>query len=53
MDREGPLPLSGLGEFEVQASNRWLPVARVMKTAIPQQAKITKEAKGFMQECVS
>jgi histone H3/H4 len=24
-----------------------------MKTAIPQQAKITKEAKGFMQECVS
>jgi hypothetical protein len=27
MDREGPLPLSGLGEFEVQASDRWLPVA--------------------------
>jgi len=40
----------------VQASDQWLPVAnvaRIMKTAIPQQAKITKEAKEFMQECVS
>jgi histone H3/H4 len=28
-------------------------VARIMKTAIPQQVKITKEAKGFMREYVS
>jgi nuclear transcription Y subunit beta len=29
------------------------PVARIMKTALPENAKIAKEAKECMQECVS
>src|SRR5271170_5872078 len=29
------------------------PVARIMKTALPDNAKIAKEAKECMQECVS
>ncbi|KAH6675711.1 histone-like transcription factor and archaeal histone [Halenospora varia] len=48
---------SGLGyEFEVKEQDRWLPianVARIMKTALPDNAKIAKEAKECMQECVS
>jgi nuclear transcription Y subunit beta len=28
-------------------------VARIMKTALPENAKIAKEAKECMQECVS
>ncbi|PMD17974.1 hypothetical protein NA56DRAFT_577779 [Hyaloscypha hepaticicola] len=48
---------SGLGyEFEVKEQDRWLPianVARIMKTALPENAKIAKEAKECMQECVS
>jgi histone H3/H4 len=47
----------GLGyEFEVKEQDRWLPianVARIMKTALPENAKIAKEAKECMQECVS
>ncbi|KAK4944024.1 transcriptional activator hap3 [Elasticomyces elasticus] len=47
---------TGLGEFEVKEQDRWLPianVARIMKTALPDNAKIAKEAKECMQECVS
>jgi len=48
---------AGLGyEFEVKEQDRWLPianVARIMKTALPDNAKIAKEAKECMQECVS
>lgn len=29
------------------------PVARIMKTALPENAKVAKEAKECMQECVS
>lgn len=29
------------------------PVARIMKNALPENAKIAKEAKECMQECVS
>ena len=31
----------------------YAPVARIMKTALPENAKIAKEAKECMQECVS
>ncbi|KAI0396227.1 histone-fold-containing protein [Xylariaceae sp. FL0594] len=48
---------AGLGyEFEVKEQDRWLPianVARIMKLALPENAKIAKEAKECMQECVS
>lgn len=48
---------AGMGyEFEVKEQDRWLPianVARIMKTALPENAKIAKEAKECMQECVS
>lgn len=56
MDRDNQDP-SGQGqEFEVKEQDRWLPianVARIMKTALPENAKIAKEAKECMQECVS
>ncbi|KAL9632993.1 MAG: hypothetical protein Q9164_004965 [Protoblastenia rupestris] len=43
-------------DFDVKEQDRWLPianVARIMKTALPENAKIAKEAKECMQECVS
>lgn len=43
-------------DFEVKEQDRWLPianVARIMKLALPENAKIAKEAKECMQECVS
>lgn len=43
-------------QFEVKEQDRWLPianVARIMKNALPDNAKIAKEAKECMQECVS
>ncbi|EPE04742.1 nuclear transcription factor y subunit b-3 [Ophiostoma piceae UAMH 11346] len=49
-------PHSGAYEFEVKEQDRWLPianVARIMKHALPENAKIAKEAKECMQECVS
>ncbi|KAJ5178980.1 hypothetical protein N7492_002190 [Penicillium capsulatum] len=49
-------PMQGQGEFEVKEQDRWLPianVARIMKLALPENAKIAKEAKECMQECVS
>ncbi|KAF2013167.1 hypothetical protein BU24DRAFT_372330 [Aaosphaeria arxii CBS 175.79] len=58
MDREAQeAQAQGLGyEFEVKEQDRWLPianVARIMKMALPENAKIAKEAKECMQECVS
>ncbi|KAF2785469.1 hypothetical protein K505DRAFT_330978 [Melanomma pulvis-pyrius CBS 109.77] len=58
MDREAQeTQAQGLGyEFEVKEQDRWLPianVARIMKMALPDNAKIAKEAKECMQECVS
>ncbi|KAF4310106.1 Transcription factor NFYB/HAP3 conserved site [Botryosphaeria dothidea] len=58
MDREAQdTQAQGLGyEFEVKEQDRWLPianVARIMKMALPENAKIAKEAKECMQECVS
>jgi nuclear transcription Y subunit beta len=46
----------GLGDFEVKEQDRWLPianVARIMKMALPENAKIAKDTKECMQECVS
>lgn len=43
-------------DFEVKEQDKWLPianVARIMKTALPENAKISKEAKECIQECVS
>ncbi|KAL1970701.1 hypothetical protein VTN77DRAFT_4345 [Rasamsonia byssochlamydoides] len=57
MDRENQeTQTQGHGEFEVKEQDRWLPianVARIMKMALPENAKIAKEAKECMQECVS
>ncbi|KAK2740345.1 hypothetical protein FQN55_008926 [Onygenales sp. PD_40] len=57
MDREHQdTQAQGQGDFEVKEQDRWLPianVARIMKTALPDNAKIAKEAKECMQECVS
>ncbi|KAK9447300.1 histone-fold-containing protein [Limtongia smithiae] len=44
------------GDYEVKEQDKWLPianVARIMKMALPENAKISKEAKECMQECVS
>lgn len=41
-------------ESEIDANIRnFAPVARIMKNALPENAKIAKEAKECMQECVS
>ncbi|GME94349.1 hypothetical protein B5S28_g3938 [[Candida] boidinii] len=48
--------MTGNGEFELREQDRWLPianVARIMKTTLPQTAKVSKDAKECMQECVS
>ncbi|KAK0258966.1 transcriptional activator hap3 [Friedmanniomyces endolithicus] len=55
MSREDPGD-HGPYDFEVKEQDRWLPianVARIMKMALPDNAKIAKEAKECMQECVS
>jgi len=42
------------GRIENDANiHNFAPVARIMKTALPDNAKIAKEAKECMQECVS
>jgi histone H3/H4 len=54
-EREGTQG-QGLGDFEVKEQDRWLSIAnvvRVMKMALPENAKIAKDAKVCMQECVS
>lgn len=60
MDRDNDAQGQGHGEYgyaaEVKEQDRWLPianVARIMKLALPENAKIAKEAKECMQECVS
>ncbi|KAL1992705.1 hypothetical protein VTN49DRAFT_4737 [Thermomyces lanuginosus] len=58
MERENQETNTGVNvEYsEVKEQDRWLPianVARIMKTALPENAKIAKEAKECMQECVS
>ncbi|KAI9849215.1 MAG: hypothetical protein M1838_000203 [Thelocarpon superellum] len=57
MSRDQESSVTGLGyDFDVKEQDRWLPianVARIMKTALPENAKIAKEAKECMQECVS
>jgi len=42
-------------KYDVYDANirNFAPVARIMKNALPENAKIAKEAKECMQECVS
>ncbi|ODQ62719.1 hypothetical protein WICANDRAFT_19463, partial [Wickerhamomyces anomalus NRRL Y-366-8] len=43
-------------EIELREQDRWLPianVARLMKNTLPATAKVSKDAKECMQECVS
>ncbi|KAK8219649.1 transcriptional activator hap3 [Zalaria obscura] len=50
-NRHGEMADTGLGfDFEVKEQDRWLPIAN---GALPENAKIAKEAKECMQECVS
>ncbi|ODV82940.1 hypothetical protein CANARDRAFT_179405, partial [[Candida] arabinofermentans NRRL YB-2248] len=45
-----------LPDFELREQDRWLPianVARLMKNTLPTTAKVSKDAKECMQECVS
>lgn len=47
---------SVMGEYELREQDKWLPIAnvcRIMKNSLPENAKISKEAKECMQECVS
>ncbi|KAJ5543357.1 Histone-fold [Penicillium sp. DV-2018c] len=56
MDKDQQDTQAHHGEFEVKEQDRWLPianVARIMKLALPENAKIAKEAKECMQECTS
>ena len=46
----GVRPLPHLQDANIR---NFAPVARIMKTALPENAKIAKEAKECMQECVS
>lgn len=42
--------------YEIREQDRWIPIAnvdRVMRHSLPKNAKISKEAKECMQECVS
>lgn len=44
------------GDTELREQDRWLPianVARLMKSTLPATAKVSKDAKECMQECVS
>lgn len=45
-----------MGDYELREQDKWLPIAnvcRIMKNSLPDNAKISKEAKECMQECVS
>lgn len=42
--------------YEIKEQDRWLPIAnidRVMRNSLPEKAKISKEARQCIQECVS
>lgn len=46
----------GIPDIELREQDRWLPianVARLMKNTLPATAKVSKDAKECMQECVS
>lgn len=46
----------GRDNFELREQDKWLPIAnvsRIMKNALPPNAKVSKEAKECVQECVS
>lgn len=48
--------MSSIQEIELREQDRWLPianVARLMKGTLPATAKVSKDAKECMQECVS
>lgn len=45
-------PTAAISNSDTDIRN-FAPVARIMKTALPENAKIAKEAKECMQECVS
>lgn len=54
MAKDGEAAPGGLAEFREQ--DRFLPtanIARIMKRNLPRNAKISKEAKEIVQECVS
>jgi nuclear transcription Y subunit beta len=54
--RRASVPLSKADKTEeIYDANirNFAPVARIMKNALPENAKIAKEAKECMQECVS
>ncbi|KAJ1921332.1 transcriptional activator hap3 [Mycoemilia scoparia] len=59
MSGEGPkqiAPPTPGGDEDIKEQDRFLPianVARIMKRALPENAKIAKEAKETVQECVS
>ena len=49
-------PDSKRDNFELREQDKWLPIAnvsRIMKNALPDNAKVSKEAKECVQECVS
>ncbi len=51
-----PATLVGRGENELKEQDRYLPVAnisRIMKKVLPENAKVAKDAKETVQECVS
>ncbi|CAO2181805.1 unnamed protein product [Urochloa humidicola] len=55
-DHHGPQAAGGGSEAEIKEQDRLLPIAnvgRIMKQILPPNAKISKEAKETMQECVS
>jgi len=55
-DAPEPVPITDQEVGEYREQDRFLPianVARIMKAAVPGTAKISKEAKECVQECVS
>ncbi|ORX38483.1 histone-fold-containing protein [Kockovaella imperatae] len=54
--RADPLPFTDAQVDGFKEQDRWLPIAnvsRIMKTSLPASAKISKDAKECVQECVS
>lgn len=52
----GDHDVQGNPDMELREQDRWLPianVARLMKNTLPASAKVSKDAKECMQECVS
>lgn len=53
---ENNTPTLNYQEVELREQDRWLPIAnvlRLMKNTLPSTAKVSKDAKECMQECVS